>query len=79
MAGGEEAGMGFEFGGGDEGRQGAGFAGRDPGARGAVGAEGGFDLLGVRGELEGQEGFDLERRWKGGFRTPWEVGFGGPG
>ncbi len=39
VAGGEEAGMRFEFRGGDERRERAGLSGRDPGARGAVGAE----------------------------------------
>ena len=50
MARGEEADMIFEFCGAEEGRERAALAFRDPGARGAVGAECGFDFLGVRGE-----------------------------
>ena len=50
VARGDEVDMCFEFCGAEEGRERAGFASRDPGARGAVGAECGFDLLGVRGE-----------------------------
>ena len=50
VARGDEFDMVFEFFGAKEGRERAGFASRDPGARGAVGAECGFDLLGVRSE-----------------------------
>ena len=50
MAWGDEFDMGFKFCGAKEGRERAGFDSRDPGARGAVGAECGFDLLGVRSE-----------------------------
>lgn len=59
MAGGEEASVGFEFHRREERRQRACFPRRDPGTRGAVGTERRLDLLGVRGELEGEEGFDL--------------------
>lgn len=47
----EETGVCFEFRGADEGRERTGFTRRNPGARGTIGAEGGFDLLGVRGKL----------------------------
>lgn len=59
VAGGEEAGMGFEFRGCDEGREGASSARCDPSMRGAIRTEGGFDLLGVARELEGEEGIDV--------------------
>ena len=50
VARGDEVDMCFKFCGAQEGRERTGFPFRDPGARGAVGAECGFDLLGVRGK-----------------------------
>lgn len=60
MAGGEKAGMGFEFFRCDESGQWADFIRGDPGAGGAGRAEGGYYLIRIGSELKFQEGFDLD-------------------
>lgn len=75
VAGGEEAGVGFELRRGEERGQRARFPRRDPGSRRAVRAERGLDLLGVRGELEGQEGLDLNVAGSACLDTVGKVGF----